>query len=230
MMEEVTIGKARMLHCDCMEFMATLPDGYYDLACCDPPYGIGESGGELHSNRALSGAGKLKNRALNTLCTKWDNAPTKEYFEELMRVSKNQIIWGGNYFDLPPTRGIICWDKVQPWPNFSAWEMAWTSFNHVARMFKFDNRTGDKIHPTQKPQALYEFCLTNYAKQGDKILDSHGGSMSSVIAALNFGFEITCCELDADYFKSGVERVRQSQQQARMFEPETVVPKQDTLI
>ena len=99
--------------------------------------------------------------------------------------------------------------------------MAWTSFNDVARLFKFDNRTGDKIHPTQKPVKLYEWLLTNYAKPGQRILDTHGGSMSSVIAAINLGFDITCCELDADYFNAGVARVKQHQKQGSLFIPDT---------
>ncbi len=209
-MSIVTIGTAEMRNVDCMEYMAGLPDKAFELACVDPPYGLGD--------KLIIGGKELQGRAMTALHSGWDEAiPSAEYFSELRRVSENQIIWGGNYFDLPPTRGVICWDKVQPWPNFSAWEMAWTSFDCVARMFKFDNRTGDKIHPTQKPVKLYEWLLTNYAKPGDKILDTHLGSMSSVIACLNLGFEVVGCELDSDYFKAGCERVAQSQKQVRMF-------------
>lgn len=209
MVEPVIIGKATLYRMDCMDYLATLPDKAFALAIIDPPYGL--------PSDSVNGRGKLKNRIMNTDGMKWDVVPEAAYFEELRRVSENQIIWGGNYFDLPPTRGIICWDKVQPWPNFSAWEMAWTSFNHVARLFKFDNRTGDKIHPTQKPIALYEWLLTNYAKPGQRILDTHLGSMSSVIACLNLEYEITGCELDVEYYKSGVERVIQSQKQLSIF-------------
>ena len=129
---------------DCMEYMRGLDDGAFDLAIVDPPYGLPKD--------STHGRGKLKHRILNAgHIQDWDVAPSKEYFDELFRVSKHQIIWGGNYFDLPPTRGIICWDKCQPWENFSQWEMAWTSFDTPASLFRFDNRTRDKIHPTQKP-------------------------------------------------------------------------------
>lgn len=216
-MNPVIIGNAKLYNMDCLEYMHGLPDKAFELACVDPPYGLGD--------KLTVGGKRLQGRAMTALYSGWDECvPNAEYFEELLRVSTNQIIWGGNYFPLPPTRGVICWDKVQPWPNFSAWEMAWTSFDCVARIFKFDNRTGDKIHPTQKPQALYEWLLTNYAKPGHRILDTHLGSMSSVIAALNLGFEIVGCELDTDYFNAGVERVKRSQLQQRMFEPTHSIP------
>ena len=149
--------------------------------------------------------------------------PPPIYFTELQRVSKNQIIWGGNYFPLPPTRCVICWDKVQPWENFSQWEMAWTSFDSPARIFKFDNRTGDKIPPTQKPIALYKWILQNYAKQGDKILDTHLGSMSSVIACLEMGFEIYGCETDSNYFKDGQKRVRNYLSEPELFREPPII-------
>lgn len=205
-MSLVTIGKAELHNADCMEYMAGLPDNVFELCIVDPPYRDEADNAPTQSMRAIGGK-----------MIGFGKKPDAAYFTELMRVSKNQIVWGANNYELPPTRGIICWDKVQPWPNFSAWEMAWTSFDCVARMFKFDNRTGDKIHPTQKPIKLYEWLLTNYAKPGDRILDTHLGSMSSVIACLNLGFEVVGCELDSDYFKVGVERVAQSQKQVRMF-------------
>ncbi len=207
-MIETKIKSATILNVDCMEYMRTLPDKYFDLAIVDPPYGLDKS--------CMTGAGKLKNRAIQG-DTAWDLAPCKEYFVELRRVSFNQIIWGGNYFELPPARGIICWDKLQPWPNFSAWEMAWTSFDCVARLFKFDNRTGDKIHPTQKPVKLYEWILTNYAKPGQTIFDSHMGSGSSAIACNNMGFEFVGCELDSDYYKAACERIEHHAKQERLF-------------
>jgi site-specific DNA-methyltransferase (adenine-specific) len=206
-----------MLHENCMDFMATLPDKAFELAIVDPPYGIGEAGGELHSNRALSGAGKLKNRALNTGNTKWDSAPSAEYFAELLRVSENQIIWGGNYFPLPPSRCVIAWDKVQPWENFSQWEMAWTSFDFPAALFRFDNRTGGKIHPTAKPVALYKWLLSRYAKPGNRILDTHGGSGSICIACHDLGFDLTWMELDADYYEAAVKRYKTHAAQGQMF-------------
>ena len=198
-----------------MDLMASTADNYYDLAIVDPPYGIG--GDSPHSNRALNGAGKLKNRILNTGNTRWDIAPVNKYFTELRRVSKNQIIWGGNYFDLLPTRCVICWDKVQPWKNFSQWEMAWTSYNSPARIYKFDNRTGDKIHPTQKPVALYRWLLQNYAKAGQRILDTHGGSFSSAVACHTEGYEMDIIEIDKDYFNAGVKRFKEATCQLKMF-------------
>ena len=155
---------------DCLEYMRGLPDKYFDLCIADPPYGIDFSNAnntKSARNRLHRGAGKLKNRILQTDKKDWDaNPPSDEVFEEMVRVSKNQIIWGGNYFKLPPTRGIICWDKKQPWVNFSQIEMAWTSFDSPARLFSFDNRTNDKIHPTQKPVALYAWLLDNYGIGG----------------------------------------------------------------
>jgi site-specific DNA-methyltransferase (adenine-specific) len=194
--------------------MASKPDNYYDLAVVDPPYGIG--GDALHSHRALNGAGKLKNRILNTGNTKWDIAPNKDYFEELKRVSKNQIIWGGNYFPLPPTRCVICWDKMQPWENFSQWEMGWTSFDSPARLYKFDNRTGDKIHPTQKPIALYDWIFKNYAKPGMKILDTHVGSGSSRISADKAGLSFEGWELNEDYHAAQEKRYKLFKSQLRL--------------
>ena len=213
---------------DCREYMKAIPDGFFNLAVVDPPYGIGSgSGASLNvfehtckrlrrytgnrKNRLSAGAGKLKDRVLQTMNSEWDNLlPTPEYFEELFRISKNQIIWGGNYFDLPPTRCVICWDKQQPWENFSQWEMAWTSFDSPAPIFRWRN-AGDgekKIHPTQKPVDLYAWLLKKYTKPGDKIFDSHLGSGSSRIAAYKLGFDFYACELDKDYFDAQEDRFR----------------------
>lgn len=220
---------------DCMEFMRTVPDKHYELAIVDPPYGIGAPNmsnlkgykgrahlnDRLQKNRLNSGSGKLKNRTLNTSNCEWDNTiPSQEYFEELFRVSRNQIIWGGNYFPLPVTRCVICWDKCQPWDNFSQWEMAWSSFNSPAPIFRFDNRTGGKIHPTQKPVSLYIWLLDKYAKTSDKVLDTHGGSMSIVIACMKMGLSLDCCELDIDYFDSAVARVKRHAAQLDLFKPQ----------
>jgi len=199
-----------------MEFMNELPDNFADLAIVDPPYGINATKMPMYNKQRKTsqrlsklngGGGKLKNRALNTMNCDWDDSiPKDEYFNELFRVSKKQIIWGGNYFDLHPTRCILVWDKVQPWENFSQVEMAWTSFDSPAKLFKFDNRTGNKIHPTQKPIALYKWLLKNYAKPGDKILDTHLGSGSSRIAAFDGGFDFTGYEIDKEYFDASVKR------------------------
>jgi len=193
-----------------MDILKDVPDNEYNLAIVDPPYGIGKS--------SVNGSGKLKNRKLNTDdISRWDKAPNQSYFNELRRVSKHQIIWGGNYFDLPPTRGVICWDKCQPWENFSQWEMAWTSYNKPASMYKYDNRTGGKIHPTEKPIVLYRWILSRYAKAGQKILDTHGGSFSSAIACHSEGFDLDIMEIAKEYFDNGVKRFRQETRQLKLF-------------
>jgi len=194
---------------DNMELMARYEDNHFDLALVDPPYGLDKS--------STNGSGKLKKRALNRLNTDWDIAPNEEYFKELVRVSKNQIIWGGNYFTLPPTRCVICWDKKQMMPTFSRWEMAWTSFYKPAKIFSFCNADKNKIHPTQKPVKLYEWLLMNYAKEGDKILDTHLGSGSIAIACHNLGYDLTACELDKDYYKASLKRINQHKAQLRII-------------
>jgi len=226
------MAKIEFYNIDCVEFMKNKPDGYYDLAIVDPPYGIGQpkqgnlkgyNGRKsleerLQKNRLNTGAGKLKDRKLNTSNCEWDNEiPSDEYFAELFRVSKNQIIWGGNYFPLPPSRCIICWDKVQPWENFSQVELAWTSFDSPAQLYRYDNRTGDKIHPTQKPISLYRWVLQKYAKEGYKILDTHGGSMSIAIACDKENFDLDICEIDEQYFEAAKKRYEIHKQQLTMF-------------
>lgn len=187
---------------DCMEAMREFPDGYFDLAVVDPPYGLRDAGAQDGGE-----AGFHKNRTYtNHKIDKWDHAPSPEYFKELFRVSKNQIIWGGNYFPLPPTRCVIVWDKVQPFENFSQVEIAWTSFKSPAKLFKYDNRTGDKIHPTQKPVALYKWIFQHFAKPGDKILDTHLGSGSSRVAAYDAGLDFYGYEIDKEYFAAQEQR------------------------
>ena len=193
---------------DCMEYMKTLPDKHFELAIVDPPYGIG-----------ITESGRLKKYNANK--TKWDElTPTDEYFLELSRVSVNQIIWGGNYFNLPPTRGFIIWDKKQPEDvSFASCEFAWSSFDVSARSFYYSalQQTDTRIHPTQKPVKLYEWLLTRYAKQGDKILDTHLGSGSSRIACYNLGFDFVGCEIDEDYFKAQEERYQAHIAQQSLF-------------
>lgn len=193
---------------DCVEAMREMETNSFDLAIVDPPY-------QIETTNPYQGGGIMKNRALNSdkKIKLWDVAPSQEYFDQLMRVSKNQIIWGGNYFDLPPTRCVIAWDKCQPWTNFSQWEMAWTSYSKPAALFKFDNRTGGKIHPTQKPVRLYEWILERFATKGDKILDTHFGSGSNGIACHNMGYELTSFEIDGDYVSRAVDRIRTHQLQ-----------------
>ena len=192
-----------------MQLMGRYEDNHFDLAIVDPPYGLDKS--------STNGSGKLKKRALNRLQTDQDIAPNAEYFKELFRITKNQIIWGGNYFSLPPTRCVICWDKKQMMPTFSRWEMAWTSFYKPAKIFSFCNADKNKIHPTQKPVKLYEWLLINYAKEGDKILDTHLGSGSIAIACHNLGYDLTACELDKDYYNAAIKRINQHKAQLRIL-------------
>jgi site-specific DNA-methyltransferase (adenine-specific) len=198
-----------------MELMAQYPDKYFDLAIVDPPYGL--------DKKLSSGGGKMKNSPFKKLykeSKQWDvQIPEKKYFDELFRVSKNQIIWGGNYFldYLGNTRGIICWDKKQFMPTFSRIEFAWTSFDAVARLFEGTSTDLDRFHPTQKPVALYKWLLDKYAKQGDKILDTHLGSGSIAIACHDYGFDLTACELDKDYFDAAMKRIKNHTNQVRMF-------------
>ena len=201
---------------DNMELMARYPDNYFDLAIVDPPYGVEDITGKEFAHRR----GKLKNRKFNLDADKvknWDKAPSKEYFEELFRVSKNQVIWGGNYFELPKYRCPIVWDKVQPFPNFSSFELAWTSFNKPSDLCKIDNRYSGKIHPTQKPVQLYKWILDKYAKIGDKILDTHLGSGSIAIACHDYGYELTACELDKEYYDKAIQRIKNHVSQLKLF-------------
>lgn len=209
---------------DCMEYMLGCPDKFFDLAVVDPPYGInattmnmGAANGyestatRLRKGRLNAGAGKLKDRALQRMPAEWDcNPPGPEYFRELFRVSRNQIIWGGNYFPLPPTRGIVCWDKMQPWENFSQVELAWTSYDCPAKLVRISSRGGanrePKIHPTQKPVELYAWIFEKFAGGGYKILDTHMGSGSSRIAAYRAGLDYYGCEIDEGYFRDAQER------------------------
>ena len=192
---------------DNMLMMARYPDDYFDLAIVDPPYGI-----------------EVKTRVFDD-GKKWDNEiPTKQYFKQLFRVSKNQIIWGGNYFldYLNPTPCFLIWDKkMTDKHSMSMSEFAWTSFTTKNLIFRqppvgdrgFYNIDGTRIHPTQKSIKLYERQLMNYAKEGDKILDTHRGSASLDIACHNLGFDLVTCEIDTDYFNDGNKRLKQHQQQ-----------------
>jgi len=191
------MAKSEVYNMDCMELMRSLPDKAFALSIADPPYGL--------DKKSTQGAGKLKNRVLNEGNIKrWDTAPEQAFFDELQRVSENVIIWGGNYFPLGKCRCFVCWDKCQPWPNFSQAEFAWTSFDMPAKMFRFDNRV-EKIHPTQKPVELYAYLLETFAKEGQRIFDPMMGSQSSRIAAYKMGFDYVGCEIDSDYFAKGQE-------------------------
>jgi site-specific DNA-methyltransferase (adenine-specific) len=208
---------------DCIEFMKSKPDKCYDIAIVDPPYGID--------------------------IAKWDtkeHKPKPEYWQELFRISKNQIVWGGNYFNLPHTEAWICWDKTYKYNQklqVSEFELAWTSYEHKAKFLRFTycgNFYGwekpqanyDKpknIHITQKPVDVYRWLLKEYATNGDKILDTHGGSMSSAIACDMEGFDLDICEIDKDYFEAGVKRFENYKRQGVLFAPEQVKHEQSKL-
>jgi len=210
-----------MLNMDCMEYMSTLPDKAFDLAIVDIPYGLGDK-----LTEGGTWAAKYKKSDAN-----WDKLPPKEYFIELMRVSRNQIIWGGNYAELPPARGFVIWDKVALLDTMADCEFAWTSFGCNAKIFRHVRNTPEKrIHITQKPVALYKWLLSRYAKPGDKILDTHGGSGSICIACHDLGYDLTWMELDKDYYDAACERYRIHASQAQLFQPEPAPkPKESSL-
>jgi site-specific DNA-methyltransferase (adenine-specific) len=215
-------------HVDCMEFMAGLPDKSYDLCICDPPYGIGGGDyGDGQSEKRRLSAGtleKLRKTDYDTI------RPNAAYFAEVLRVSRNCIIWGGNHFAdmLPATAGWVVWDKqIAEGLSLSDCELAWTNIGgRVAKytqmwagVWKKGEMGLKRIHPNQKPVALYRWLLQNYAKPGQKILDTHGGSMSIAIACDIEGYDLDLCELDPDYFAAGKKRLEQHQSQPRMFDP-----------
>jgi site-specific DNA-methyltransferase (adenine-specific) len=196
---------------DNMELMARYPDNYFDLAIVDPPYGINVNE-SIGRRKGMKHSGHKK--------AVWDNEiPTAEYFDELFRVSKNQIIWGANYFVMPPTKCFIIWDKCYSEDvTFSRYEYAWSSFNITSKGFVFNGQANkDKIHPTQKPVALYKWLLDKYAKENDKILDTHLGSGSIAIACHDYGFDLTACELDKEYFDKAMQRINNHTAQQKLF-------------
>lgn len=229
-----------LYHIDCMNFMKDKPDGFYDLAIVDPPYGIGEDGGRNRPRDVVQKNG-------STLYTKptghkkgnWDNkTPDATYFDELFRVSNNQIVWGVNYFT--PifwfTAGRIFWDKINGSNDFSDGELAFCSSHNSTRLFRYmwngmmqgSSANGEimegnkalnekRTHPTQKPVRLYEWLLINYAKKGDKILDTHLGSGSIAIACHNLGFDLDGCEIDKEYYDGAVKRFNNHKKQLTMF-------------
>ena len=196
---------------DCMVGMARYPDKYFDLAIVDPPYGQFND-----DKRGHQGGGHAKRYGYG----KWDIAPNEDYFKELFRVSKNQIIWGGNYFSLPPTRCFVVWRKLTISEGFTMamCEYAWSSFNQNSKWIEIAPQNPNRFHPTQKPVALYKWLLKNYAKQGDKILDTHVGSASSLIACHDMGFDAVGFELDADYYKASKQRLEDFMRQPTLDE------------
>jgi site-specific DNA-methyltransferase (adenine-specific) len=216
---------------DCMDVMARYPDKYFELAIVDPPYGIRQDG-HRENNRSKLAKSKVYHKAL------WDQpAPKEKYFSELLRVSQNQIIWGANHFisQMPYDSSCwIVWDKDNGENHFADCELAWTSFKTAVRKFWFTwngmlqgdmKNKENRIHPTQKPVALYKWLLKNYAKQGDKILDTHVGSASSLIACEDMGFEYVGCELDKDYYEQSLDRLNKFLLQPQLFE----APKEQTI-
>ena len=199
---------------DNMELMARYQDNHFDLAIVDPPYGI-------NVNVSMGRRKGHKKSNYHKFAGNDSSIPSSDYFSELKRVSKNQIVWGGNYMTdyLSPSPCWLLWDKgFSPNVSFAQFEMAWTSFNSSAKKYDFNAAANrDRIHPTQKPVKLYEWLLMNYAKEGDKILDTHLGSMSIAIACHNLGFELTGCELDAEYYNQGIKRVKNHVAQQRLF-------------
>jgi site-specific DNA-methyltransferase (adenine-specific) len=226
------IGNATILNIDCMEYLATLPDKSFELAIVDPPYGIGESGANNKTRSNLAVSKDYKPFAGGDIC-----APDISYFKELQRVSINQIIWGANYMPALLKGGVIVWDKVNDGSDQSGAEIAYCSLNDRVDIVRYMWRgmmqgesiangtvqqgnkslNEERIHPAQKPTKLYEFLLANYAKPGDRILDTHLGSGSSAIAANNLGFEFVGCELDADYYAAACKRIEHHTKQMRLF-------------
>jgi len=198
---------------DCMELMARYPDKYFELAIVDPPYGI-------NINVSMGRRKGDKKSDYHKFAGNDISIPSKEYFDELFRVSKNQIIWGGNYMTefLKPSPCWLLWDKgFSEDVTFAQFEMAWTSFKSSCKKYNKNPLQQNRIHPTQKPIKLYEWLLMKYAKEGDKILDTHLGSGSSRIASYNLGFDFTACELDTEYFEAQEKRFQQHIAQQRLF-------------
>jgi site-specific DNA-methyltransferase (adenine-specific) len=200
------------LNMDCMEFMAGCKDKQFSLAVVDPPYALGK-------NSLRGGGGLMAKKENQKKMVEWDILPPDKYFTELKRVTENQIIWGGNYFKLFPARGFIVWDKGECFygRSYGECELAYSSFNSASKIFKYNPQDKNRTHPTQKPVALYEWIFKNYAKAGDTILDTHGGSFSSRIAAFNAGLDYTGIELDADYFRDAEKRFKNHSDQVRMI-------------
>lgn len=193
---------------DCMDYLPQFSDKYFELAIVDPPYGIN-----------IQKSGRLKRYNTDEI---WDDSiPNEQYFCQLFRVSQNQIIWGGNYFYLPPTRCFLIWDKKQPENiSFASCEFAWTSFDMSAKTFYYSphQEIEKRIHTTQKPVALYDWILSKYAKQGDKILDTHVGSASSLIACHKNGFDYVGFERDPYYYKLANKRLEEYKSQITLFD------------
>ena len=200
---------------DCLEAMKRMHTNSYELAIVDPPYGI--KGGVNDTRKTVNSC--KGNSIRNYKFLKYDKKPTKEYFLELQRISKNQIIFGGNYFTdlLQPTRCFVVWDKMTYIPTMSQVELAWTSFNRHTCYVKINSNQKNRIHINQKPVSLYKWLLQKFAKQGNKILDTHLGSGSIAIACHDMGFNLDGYELDSDYYKAARKRLKKHQRQLKLF-------------
>ena len=223
------------INADCMDYLKQFPDNYFSLAITDPPYGAGftagggckgwfskyhQSGGGTDYNRFGGRFDRYKSEENGKKIISWDVAPGKEYFEQLFRVSRNQIIWGGNYFELPPTRCFVIWKKLTISENFSMamCEYAWTSFNENAKVFECVPQDTNRFHPTQKPIKLYEWLLNRYAKEGDTILDTHVGSASSLIACHRTQHKYIGFEVDKEYYTKAKARLDAETAQYTIFD------------
>lgn len=204
---------------DNMLLMARYPDNYFDLAIVDPPYGI-ERFKKVSEKDLLTKSVHAKR--FQRMESVNNTKPSDEYWKELFRVSKNQIVFGANNFQMPPSEYFLIWDKKQAMPNFARCEYAWVSMGLrtpakiCEHSIHVHNQT-EKIHPTQKPIYLYKYILDNYAKQGDKILDTHLGSGSIAIACHDYGFELTACELDKEYYDKAIQRIKNHVSQQKLF-------------
>ena len=202
---------------DCLEAMRAMPDNSYDLAIVDPPYGLGLKTVSKPSEKNKNSQQKFYK---DLTSKQWDNEiPQEQYFTELKRVSQNFIIWGANYMldFLGPTKCIVIWDKMTYIPTMSQYEFAFTSFNKHPKIVKINSNQLDRIHPTQKPVKLYEWLLDNYAKEGDRILDTHLGSGSIALACHNRGYSLDAYEIDEEYYNAATERLRVHKSQLTIF-------------
>lgn len=224
-MDKLDFGYYNM---DCMAGMKLFPDKYFDVAIVDPPYGINAPNMAMGTNKSRTKNGYPSESTASRLkrsgqVKEWDSKPpTEEYFKELFRVSKNQIIWGGNYFNLPPTKCFVVWDKVQPWDAFSQAEIAWTSYNLPAKLFRYSNTGGPnsekRIHPTQKPIALYEYLVGAFKLSGGVVLDTHVGSASSLIAYHRTGVKFVGFEIDTEMYEVSNTRLERERAQLSLFD------------
>lgn len=188
---------------DCLDYMKEMDDNSVDLVLTDPPYGINKFGDRIDKSFKIN---------------EWDFKSDKKYFDEIFRISKNQIIWGGNYFYLPATKGFIVWDKVQPFDfSLAMCEQAWISHNIPAKMFKYRVLNDKKIHPTQKPVKLIEWCIINYSEDGQMVFDPFLGSGTTAVACINTGRNFIGIEKDPEYFKIAQNRIKKTKEQTKLF-------------